>query len=199
MANIVVKIVVLGNKDVGKTTLLTTYTTKEFPLPSNLKIYDGYNVEHKFDNGDGVRSLWDPCVPGGESLLSMSYMGTNCFIICFSLVDKKSYQEVGKTWKQEVEDLGVPILLVGLKNDLLDTNASEDKIKTEEGVELAKKIGAVKYLECSAKNMTDVDPIFMEAGKIGDIYRLHEWNKKMIMMKKMMMMRWRIMMRRSNF
>ena len=37
----------------------------------------------------------------------------------------------------------------------------------KDGVQLAKKIGATKYLECSAKNNEGLEAVFREAAKVG--------------------------------
>ena len=67
----------------------------------------------------------------------------------------------------------VPQLLVGTKLDLRNDDAVLEKLKgqglspisTEQGHELAKKIKAVKYLECSAKTSQNLKMVFDEAVK----------------------------------
>ena len=64
-----------------------------------------------------------------------------------------------------------PYFLVGMKTDLREDSGTishckngESHIVTyEEGVELAKIIGAVKYMECSAKKRTNVKELFDDA------------------------------------
>lgn len=60
---------------------------------------------------------------------------------------------------------------MGTKLDLRDDEEEIQKLDKEEqvplrfvdGLKLQRKIGAVKYLECSAKNMTNVHRVFEEA------------------------------------
>lgn len=66
---------------------------------------------------------------------------------------------------------GVPIILVGCKTDLRhDPKTIEDlkrtsqrPVTTDEGQAVAQKIGALKYLECSAKNQDGVQEVFEHA------------------------------------
>lgn len=76
-------------------------------------------------------------------------------------------------WVEEANERcpGVPILLVGLKKDLReDSDAIESMRKksmqfvdTIEGETMAKRIGARKYLECSALSGEGVDDVFEAA------------------------------------
>lgn len=67
----------------------------------------------------------------------------------------------------------VPQILVGTKIDLRSDTATIDKLKAsgqspitpEQGDALAKKIKAIRYLECSAKNGDNLKTVFDEAVK----------------------------------
>ena len=64
-----------------------------------------------------------------------------------------------------------PIILVGTKLDLRDDQETDDKLR-EKGLSaitypqaqaMAREIGAVKYLECSAKTQSGLKAVFDEA------------------------------------
>jgi GTPase SAR1 family protein len=67
----------------------------------------------------------------------------------------------------------VPLIVVGTKLDLRDDQATLDKlgtqghkpISTAQGEELARKIKAVKFMECSAKTGQQLKSVFDEAVK----------------------------------
>lgn len=67
----------------------------------------------------------------------------------------------------------VPYILVGTKLDLREDQATLEKLRgsgqqavsTQRGEELAKKIKAVKYLECSAKTEANLKTVFDDAVK----------------------------------
>ena len=70
----------------------------------------------------------------------LAYPDANCFLVCFSLVDKASFQNAKNAWRDELLLQGpadVPMILVGLKSDMRDDYMTqEDKrelcVTTEE-------------------------------------------------------------------
>uniref|UniRef100_A0A8C5QPR2 Uncharacterized protein n=1 Tax=Leptobrachium leishanense TaxID=445787 RepID=A0A8C5QPR2_9ANUR len=161
------KCVVVGDSEVGKTCLLTrdiNDTVLLHQMPLDL-IVDGKSAS---------LSLWD--TSGNEDydrLRPLSYPHTDIFLICFSLVNPASYENVFSKWSPEVKLYcrNTPIILVGTKLDLRDDekiieNLNEMKMKPityEEGQTLAQRIGAVKYLECSALMQEGLQMVFAEA------------------------------------
>merc|ERR1712071_553015 len=81
-------------------------------------------------------------------------------LICFSLVNPASFENVRAKWYPEVRHHcpNTPIILVGTKLDLRDDKDTVEKLKDKklspitypQGLAMAKEVGAVKYLECSA-------------------------------------------------
>lgn len=104
---------------------------------------------------------WDTAGPEDyDRLRPLSYPGTTIFLLCFSLVNPVSYDNVRKRWINELKHHcpSACILLVGTKYDL---RSDEEMVKilaernmkpisSEEGLNLAKEIGAIGYLETSA-------------------------------------------------
>lgn len=118
--------------------------------------------------------LWDTA--GQEDydrLRPLSYPQTNVFIIAFSLVSPSSFENVKTKWYPEISHHapGTCIILVGTKLDLRtdpDTLAQlsqrrQSPITYMQGVQMAKDIGAIKYLECSALTQNGLKNVFDEA------------------------------------
>ena len=91
---------------------------------------------------------------GYDRLRPLSYPATDVFLVCFAFDSKDSYENVKTKWYQEIKRHcpNVPIILVGTKSDLRFTKRAEWLVdQTCYGEAMAKEIGAVHYLESSAK------------------------------------------------
>jgi len=168
-----IKCVVVGDGAVGKTCLLISYTSNAFPGEYIITVFDNYVTNLIVDNTMVNLQLWDTA--GQENLVfyrKLAYPQTDVFIICFSLVNRNSYDNVIHQWKAEIENntTGVPIVLVGTKSDLRDdyisSNSGNEIITTEEGKNLQKQIGAQRYIECSAKTTKNMAEVFEETCRI---------------------------------
>lgn len=95
------------------------------------------------------------------------------FTACLLFFSLALFLSLSFQWSPEVKHhcAGIPIILVGTKLDLREDKEETNKLESEgksplkyvDGLKLKRKIGAEKYLECSAKTMTNVHQIFEEA------------------------------------
>jgi len=172
-----IKLMVVGDGSVGKTCLLISYTTNSFPGEYVPTVFDNYNANAIVEGNPVKLGLWDTA--GSEeydTLRPLSYPGTDVFLICFSIFSPESFESVTKKWYPEISEHApdTPIILVGTKLDLrgkpeaiqsLKEN-SQEPISTKKGEELAKKVGAKRYLECSALTQEGLAKVFEEAVKV---------------------------------
>lgn len=118
--------------------------------------------------------LWDTA--GQEDydrLRPLSYPNTDVFLICFSQVSPASFENVLTKWHPEVSHYcsNTPIILVGTKVDLVTDieiiqrleNQGRAPITFLQGVEMQKKIGAIKFVQCSAITQTGIKDVFDNA------------------------------------
>jgi len=171
-----IKLVVIGDGAVGKTCLLISYANNRFPEDYIPTVFDNYVVNLTAGDRNIELGLWDTA--GQEEydrLRPLSYANANVFLICFSLVNPVSFENVSAKWYPEVMHFcpEVPQILVGTKLDARSDQGLLEKLKgqgqrpvtTELGQELARKIKAVKYMECSAKTSEGLKAVFDEAIK----------------------------------
>uniref|UniRef100_A0A8D8RV13 Ras-related protein ced-10 n=1 Tax=Cacopsylla melanoneura TaxID=428564 RepID=A0A8D8RV13_9HEMI len=133
------KITVVGDGMVGKTCLLMTYTTKAFPqeyIPTVFENYSGTITDGK----DRVYTvtLWDTAGQEDyERLRPLSYPNTDCFLLCFSINSRASYENIFSKWYPELSHYcpRVPIILVGTKVDIRDESADDVLDHTKESPE----------------------------------------------------------------
>jgi Ras-related C3 botulinum toxin substrate 1 len=105
----------------------------------------------------------------------MSYPDTDCFLVCFSILEPKSFENITAKWIPEIQHHSptTPFLLVGLKSDLRNDEAEIRQLKavrsspvsTEAGVAIAEKVGAYAYVECSALTHAGVKNVFDQAAR----------------------------------
>jgi len=167
-----VKLVVVGDGAVGKTSLLISYATDEFPTVYVPTVFENYTARKKRGNENILLHLWDTA--GQEEydrLRPLSYPGADVVLLCFSTVSQASYDAIRDKWAPEVNHYipDVPHLLVGTKIDLReqqhpDPNSGKfEPITLDMGNSMAKQIKAPKYLEVSSKTRQGLEEVFNEA------------------------------------
>lgn len=154
-----IKCVVIGDGAVGKTSMLTSYLSKEFTYDYFPTVLSDTTVDVIFNNEPVKLIIWD--IAGQEEydrLRIFSYPGADVFIICFSLVSPTSYENVLHKWYPEVlqHSPNTPIILVGTKLDLRDdpdpktmeklSEKTHVPVTSRKGFDLKDKISAVSYL-----------------------------------------------------
>lgn len=117
-----IKVVVVGDGAVGKTSLLCRYANGWFPTEDYLPtIFDNFTAHTIYNNEYYSVSLWDTAgIEQYDRLRPLSYLGADIFLLCFDLVQPSSLYNSVDRW---ITDLnrhasGVPVMLCGNKLDL---------------------------------------------------------------------------------
>ncbi|KAF2486052.1 GTP-binding protein RHO3 [Neohortaea acidophila] len=175
------KLVLLGDGACGKTSLLNVFTRGYFPTVYEPTVFENYVHDIFIDDVHVELSLWDTA--GQEEfdrLRSLSYDDTHAIMLCFSVDSPESLENVESKWVGEIAENcpGVKLVLVALKCDLRgesgddadDAAAAQEAkrpcIDYKQGLAVAEKIRALRYLECSAKRNRGVNEAFTEAARV---------------------------------
>ena len=153
------KVLLLGDSDVGKSSLILRYTEETF----NSKLVNSIGVDFKMKkkevDGKIIKvQIWDTA--GHERFRSITYSyyrGANAIIIVFDLSDKKSFISITE-WLKQIEkhaNENVFKFLVGNKSDLVE----QRKVTYEEAKQYADE-HELPYIETSAKEGININELF---------------------------------------
>ena len=152
------KLLVIGDSEVGKTSVLSRYTKDIFNL--NYLATAGIEFFTKDDIIDNKKiriELWDPA--GQEKFHSLTagfFRNAEGIIVMFDVTNPISFENI-RNWVESIKahmssEIGIiPVIIVGNKIDLI-----EREIKTEEADEYCRELG-YKYFETSARTGENVN------------------------------------------
>ena len=156
--DIKLKIMVLGESMVGKTSLITRYTDDKFGGRYLCTV--GIDFQKKKIEKNGKRVLlqiWDTA--GQERFRNVTknyFQASQGFVLAYDINSKESFEKV-QYWVEEIKSNAeekIKCILIGTKCDLDKREVSE-----EEGQNLGQKYG-YKFLETSAKENININETF---------------------------------------
>eukprot|EP00727_Mastigamoeba_balamuthi_P010897 m51a1_g643 putative ras-related protein rab-7a (209) ;mRNA; f:176870-177975 len=165
--HVLLKVVILGDSGVGKTSLMNQYVNKEFSAHYRATIgadfltrpieIDGYNV---------TLQIWDTAGQERFQSLAMAfYRGADCCVLVYDLNVPRSFENL-ENWRAEFAekakvstdpDHRFPFVVIGNKLDLNQRAVSEERVR-----EYCAAQGGIPHFETSAKEATNVDRAFQE-------------------------------------
>ncbi|KAH9935863.1 ras family-domain-containing protein [Epithele typhae] len=172
------KVVVCGDGACGKTSLLNVFTRGWFSDVYEPTVFENFVHDIYVDEQLIELSLWDTA--GQEEfdrLRSLSYAETHVIMLCFSVDNPTSMENVEIKWIPEILEYcpGVKVRWArSLKCDLREDQETAIKlarhgthtVQYEEGLTVARRIRASRYLECSSKHNRGVNEVFYEAARV---------------------------------
>jgi len=170
------KIVAIGDGAVGKTCLLISYSANAFPTEYVPTVFDNYEAQVMVNGQVHKLNLFDTAGQSDyDHIRPLSYAKTDCFLVCYSVIDETSLQNIIDKWAPELSTHAptVPRVLVGTKLDLRHPQHPEYKqfsnrlVSVEKATQVSRQIGAIAHAECSALTQENLKEVFDRAVMAG--------------------------------
>lgn len=161
-----VKVIIVGEFAVGKTSLCKRYATgmfrEEYKPTLGVDIFTK-KVEIE-DFGSVILSIWDTA--GQEKFRKMYpkyYKGAKYAILVYDITSRETFESLS-SWVEEINKHAgkIPIILVGNKVDL----EAYRQVSREEGIEITKELNLHGFYEASARTGLNVNEIFEKPIKV---------------------------------
>ena len=170
-SDFVIKILLLGDSEVGKSCFLMRYSDNVFVENYITTIGLDYKLKTvKLDFGKTIKvQLWDTAGQDKYRTIAKNYYkGSHGILLLYDITKITSFENI-REWirdiKEEVSEKAI-IFLIGNKIDLTDNR----KISKEKGEELAEEY-KIPFFEASAKSGENVDEVFKALyKKISEVY-----------------------------
>merc|ERR1711907_779610 len=172
---VLIKVIILGDSSVGKTSLMNMYVNRKFNNQYKATIGADFltkevMVTHNGDQRLVTMQIWDTA--GQERFQSLGvafYRGADACILVFDLTSKKSFDNLD-TWREEFlvqsgpsDTESFPFVVLGNKWDLKEHRVVNNKQVIEycKNQKIMSKDGETPmYFETSAKESKDVNKAF---------------------------------------
>jgi small GTP-binding protein len=153
------KVLIIGNSGVGKSSILLRFADGTFNVNYTATIGIDFKIKNiVVNNKDYKLQIWDSAGQERFKTLTINYFrGAMGIILVYDVTRRETFDAV-EGWMEDIHahcDQPTPVVLVGNKCDML----ADSVISRTEGKELAEKYD-VFFFDCSSKNGINVDDIF---------------------------------------
>jgi len=156
------KLVLLGNKNVGKTSIFNRYVYGEFGKTAmTIGAYFGMK-QCKVNDRTCNLAIWDTA--GEEkfdSLTNFYCRNARAALVCYDITQYETFQGLQR-WTDKIQleaEKNCAMILVGNKLDLVDEDPNRREVDIAEAKRYASSLGAV-VIEASAKSGKNVNDLF---------------------------------------
>jgi len=176
MDTIKMKVVMMGREYCGKTSVVERFLNERFAGENRYQSTIGaaYGAKTVMVEGkEVVMGIWDTA--GSERYESMSrmyYRGSKAAVICYSVIDIKSWEKL-KFWVAEMRKMeeDCKIYICATKTDLIEDNNKDSNVDHFTTTNYCEEIGAEMF-ETSSKTGRNISEMFQKIGS--DYLASHE-------------------------
>ncbi|KAI9232206.1 MAG: small GTPase superfamily [Podila humilis] len=167
---VLLKVIILGESGVGKTSLMNQYVNKKFSNQYKATIgADFLTKEVPIDDRLVTMQIWDTA--GQERFQSLGvafYRGADCCVLVFDVNNAKSFETL-ESWRDEFliqaspnNPENFPFVVIGNK---IDMDESKRMISQKRAMAWCQSKGNIPYFETSAKEAINVEQAFQTIAK----------------------------------
>ncbi|XP_031222128.1 rho-related GTP-binding protein RhoH-like [Mastomys coucha] len=159
-----IKCVLVGDRAVGKSSLLLHFTSENFPEAYKPTVYENTGVDVFLDGIQISLGLWDTAsIDAFISICLLSYQQADVVLMCYSVAKDSSFLNLKNKWISEIKS-NLPctlVLVVATQMDQREMGPHRAScINAIEGKRHAQDVRAKGYLECSALSNGGVQQVF---------------------------------------
>lgn len=155
------KIILIGDSNCGKTSLINRYVKKQFSENYICTIGVDFMMKNIIVNSELIKlQIWDTAgMEKYKQITTSYYRGAQAALICFDLTNKASFQSLER-WIQDYVKHSNSIFkkiiyIIGNKSDLVN-----EREVTQEEIDTFIKANDYPYYECSSKSGNNIDLLF---------------------------------------
>ena len=156
----VIRISILGDTSVGKTSIIRAFLNFEF-LETNTSNIGTEKIDKKIKMKDGKEIkliIWDTAGQERFRSMSTSYIKkSQGVILSFDITERRSFESLGDWLDVVKQNANIPIVLFGNKCDLF-----ENRVVSQEEIEEFTKKNKIEYFETSARENIKIQEGFLK-------------------------------------
>ncbi|RIA99706.1 small GTPase superfamily [Glomus cerebriforme] len=167
---VLLKVIILGDSGVGKTSLMNQYVNKKFSTQYKATIgADFLTKEVMVDDRLVTMQIWDTA--GQERFQSLGvafYRGADCCVLVYDVNNNKSFETLD-SWRDEFliqasprDPENFPFVVLGNK---IDMEESKRAVSQKRAMTWCQSKGNIPYFETSAKEAINVENAFQTIAK----------------------------------
>ena len=155
-----IKVTLIGESSVGKTSIINRYTRDDFAQDLESTLGANYSQKKIVRHGKKIRlDLWDTA--GQEKYRAIGrHFYKESYIVClvYDITSKSSFENIKKIWYPELKEYGEKLKILALVGNKIDKYL-EEEVKEDEAQKFADEIKAI-YKRTSAMEGTNIEELF---------------------------------------